>query len=143
MAFIDFASAAPGAAAIATAPRVDILPASDHATDASVEQAPATGLSALEWLVVTMARKDRLSSLREPGRVSVAMGMLFGSRPNPRLADPKLEALRRLAVFAWHHGFAVPVSAVKNFLAAGYSSDQYEVLLASISAARLRHAQRR
>ena len=65
--------------------------------------------------MVSLARRDRLSSLRQPGRISVAMGVLFGKRPNPRLADPKLEALRRLAVHAWHQGFAVPVSAVKGF----------------------------
>lgn len=139
MAFIDFASAASGAVAIAHAPQSR----SNLLVEESAGEETSTGLSALEWLVVTMARKDRLSSLREPGRISVAMGVLFGTRPNPRLADPKLEALRRLAVFAWHHGFAVPVSAAKNFLAVGYTSDQYETMLASISAARLQIGQRR
>jgi hypothetical protein len=125
MAYIDFASAAHGAAAIATAPRHDPLPV-----------AAEPQLSALEWLVVAIARRDGLASLRAPGRLSMAMGVLFGTKPNPRLADPKLEALRRLAVLSWHHGFAVPASAVKNFLAAGYSTDQYEALVASIASAR-------
>ncbi|MGK6323756.1 hypothetical protein ACMGDM_11825 [Sphingomonas sp. DT-51] len=137
MAFIDFTSAIGGAAAL-SAERVRPLP------DAVAEVAPErAALSALEWLVVALARRDRLASLREPGRIAVAMGVLFGKKPNPRLADPKLEALRRLAVHAWHQGFAVPVSAVKAFLAAGYTNDHYELLLASISSARLRRPERR
>ncbi|TCP37160.1 hypothetical protein [Sphingomonas sp. BK235] len=137
MAFIDFTSAIGGAATL-NAERHLTLPAAEPEV-----QNERASLSALEWLVVSLARRDRISSLREPGRVSVAMGVLFGKRPNPRLADPKLEALRRLAVHAWHQGFAVPVSAVKNFLAAGYTNDHYELLLASISSARLRRPDRR
>lgn len=93
-------------------------------------------LSALEWSVVAIAERDRLSSLREPGRVSVALGTLFGRGTNPRLADPRLEALRRLAVLTWHHGYAVPVSAIKAFLKAGFTTDQYEVVAASIETGR-------
>lgn len=94
-------------------------------------------LGPLEWSVVAIARNDSLGSLRAPGAMSVALGNLFGRRQNPRLADPKLEALRRLAVFAWHYGFAMPVSEVKAFIAAGFTADQYETVLASIGAARL------
>ncbi|MBW6529246.1 hypothetical protein ACYZX9_03020 [Sphingomonas citri] len=141
MAFIDFTSAIGGAAAL-TAERH--IASNSVAPMAEPEvAADRAALSALEWLVVSLARRDRLSSLREPGRIAVAMGVLFGKQPNPRLADPKLEALRRLAVHAWHQGFAVPVSAVKNFLAAGYTNDHYELLLASISSARLRRPERR
>ncbi|MBY9061962.1 hypothetical protein K7957_03335 [Sphingomonas yunnanensis] len=141
MAFIDFASAIGGAAALTAERR--LAPAAAEPTAEPEVTADRAALSALEWLVVSLARRDRLSSLREPGRISVAMGVLFGKQPNPRLADPKLEALRRLAVHAWHQGFAVPVSAVKNFLAAGYTNDHYELLLASISSARLRRSERR
>lgn len=94
-------------------------------------------LGPLEWSVVAIARNDSLGSLREPGPISVAMGNIFGRRTNPRLADPRLEALRRMAVLAWHHGFAVPVSEVKAFIAAGFTADQYETVAASIGAARL------
>lgn len=94
-------------------------------------------LGALEWSVVAIARNDSLSSLRAPGRMSVALGNIFGRRQNPRLADPRLEALRRMAVLAWHQGFAVPVSEIKAFLAAGFTADQYETVLASIGTARL------
>ena len=97
----------------------------------------ATGFSALEWSVVAIAQNDRLSSLEEPGRVSMALGLLFGGqRPNPRLADTRLEALRRMSVLAWHKGYAVPVREIRAFHAAGFTTDQYETLLASISRGR-------
>jgi hypothetical protein len=125
MAYIDFAETPAPAASVAPAPQHDITPNE------------AGRLSPLEWSVVAIARRDRLASLREPGRISIAMGNLFGKGANPRLADPRLEALRRMAVLSWHHGFQVPVSAVRAFLAAGFTTDHYEAMLASISAAKL------
>lgn len=125
MAYIDFAARHDDL--LALAPRHDPVPA----------DAPATQLSALEWSVVAIARNDRLSSLRDPSRLSVAMGRLFGARHNPRLADPKLEALRRMAVLSWHHGYTVPTSALNAFTDAGYTIAQYETLLGSIASARL------
>ena len=127
MAYIDFATD-PVAGIAAGAPRHDPVPA----------PAPAT-FSALEWSVIALAQRDRLSSLAQPGRVSVALGKVFGGRGhNPRLADPRLEALRRLAVLSWHRGFGVPGNEVSAFLAAGFTPDHYETMLVSISAARSR-----
>jgi len=100
------------------------------------------GFSALEWSVVAIAERDKVSSLRQPGRMAIALGALFGDRHNPRLADPRLEALRRMAVLSWHHGFTVPGSAVREFTDAGYSLEQYETLVASISAARAKRQRR-
>jgi hypothetical protein len=57
------------------------------------------------------------------------------SRGNPRLANPKLEALRRMGVLSWHFGFTVPGDDVADFLKAGFSSDQYELMVSRISAA--------
>lgn len=93
---------------------------------------PNATLSALEWSVVALAQRDRLSSIGEPGPVAMAMGRLFGSRRNPNLADPRLEALRRLAVLAWHRGYAVPRAEIRAFKRAGFSIAQYELVLASI-----------
>lgn len=104
--------------------------------------APESRLTALEWSVVAVAQRDKLSTLRIPGRLSIALGMLFGDRPNPRLADEGLEALRRMAVLSWHHGYAVPPAEVRAFTAAGYSLDQYETLLKSISVGRTARNQR-
>ncbi len=95
------------------------------------------GFSALEWSVVALAQRDSLASLEAPGRLSVALGVIFGGdRPNPRLADPRLEALRRISVHAWRKGYAVPLSELRAFHAAGFSEDQYEVLQTSISRGR-------
>ncbi|MEI9850805.1 MAG: hypothetical protein WDN24_08045 [Sphingomonas sp.] len=119
MAYLNFSEIA-AAPAAARAPR--------HA---------AAGLTSLEWSVVALAQRDTLASLSEPGPLSIALGAVFGGRRhNPRLADPKLEALRRVSVFAWRRGYAVPPSELRAFEAAGFSEEQYEVLQASISRGR-------
>ena len=102
-----------------------------------VLEEPKASLSALEWSVVALARRDRLSTLAQPGAISMAMGRLFGTSNNPRLADPRLEALRRLAVQAWHRGYVVPKSEIKSFLEAGFTLEHFETILASISKDRL------
>jgi hypothetical protein len=99
-------------------------------------QAQPAALSPLEWSVVALAQRDRLSSIDRPSRIAVAMGRLFGSRRNPDLADSRLEALRRLAVIAWHRGYAIASSEIHAFLSAGFSMAQYELVLASISRGR-------
>ena len=97
--------------------------------------APAR-LSAIEWSVVAMAERDGLSSIREPSRFVQALSSLFGfKRPN-RLAIDRLEALRRLAILAWHHRWNVPKSELAAFFEAGFSSDQYELIQNSIGQAR-------
>lgn len=100
---------------------------------------PAAGparLSALEWSVVALAERDTIASLREPGRIAAALESLFGlQRPN-KLANPRLEVLRRLAVFAWRQSWKVPESELKAFLAEGFTLDQYELVQASIAAKR-------
>ena len=76
-------------------------------------------LTPLEWSVVALARGDPLSSLGKPGRIAVAMCGLFGTRHNPRFACPRLEALRRVAVFAWRRIDALPDSEASMFIEAG------------------------
>lgn len=89
-----------------------------------------------EWEVIVLAQRDDLSSLQAPGWLARGFAILFGGNPDRRLASPRLEALRRLAVHAWHKGYAVPVSAMKAFKEAGFSPDQLELLLASIAQGR-------
>ncbi len=98
--------------------------------------------SALEWTTIALARRDSVASLGEPGRIARALGGLFGIGAKSRLADPRLEALRRIAVHAWHRGYALPVSEIKAFNAAGFSNDQLEALLASVTGARLTNRRR-
>ena len=97
---------------------------------------PSPSLSPLEWSVVALARRDSLSSLREPGRLSKALGAIFGNRKNPRLADGRLEALRRIAVLAWRNGYSIPSHELRAFLEAGFSEEQYELVQKSIARGR-------
>jgi hypothetical protein len=122
MAYVNFTELHEAVPAL-TAPRAVVQP-----------EKPA--LSPLEWSVVALAQKDRLSSIDRPGRVALAMGRLFGSRRGTDLADPRLEALRRLAVIAWHRGYAIATAEIRKFLEAGFSMAQYELVLASISRGR-------
>lgn len=126
MAYVDF-SADPLLGPAAGAPRHDAIAPRE------------TSLTALEWSVVALARRDTLASLDQPGRLATALGSVFGkARGNPRLADPKLEALRRMAVWSWRRGVAAPARELRAFLSAGFSASQHETLLASIAAAQSR-----
>ncbi len=112
------------------------------ATNADVSKAAASRLGALEWSVVALARRDSLSSLRSPGRLSTAMRAILRQN-NPRLADERLEALRRMAVLAWHHSYQVPARELRAFFDAGFSMGQYEAVMGSIVAARAKEPRRR
>ena len=59
----------------------------------------------------------------------------MGRTGSPQLANERLEALRRMAVLSWHYGFTVPGDDVADFLSAGFSPDQYELMVSSIRAA--------
>jgi hypothetical protein len=125
MAYLNFSEATAGPST--TAPRTAPFPA---------ERA---SFGALEWQVIALARRDGPLSLRRPGRLSTALGSLFGGH-KPRLADPRLEALRRIAVLSWRRGYSVAPHEVRAFIEAGFTPDQYELLLDSIEAARLPRA---
>src|SRR5688500_17039229 len=71
--------------------------------------------SGLEWSVIALAKGDSIASLKEPGRIAKALGALFGNWEHTRLADGRLEQLRRLAVLAWHRGWAIPLSELRAF----------------------------
>ncbi|MEO6256988.1 MAG: hypothetical protein ABIO69_09280 [Sphingomicrobium sp.] len=98
--------------------------------------APAARLSALEWSIVAMAERDPLSSIREHGRFITALESIFGLKRAGRLANERLEALRRVAILIWHHRWNVPKSEVAAFLAAGFSADHFELIQTSIGQAR-------
>nr|WP_315382736.1 hypothetical protein [uncultured Sphingomonas sp.] len=94
-------------------------------------------LTPLEWQVVAIAQRDRLSSLQAPSRWARFLAIFFGAdRASPRLADSKLEALRRIAVLAWHKGYALPKQEIAAFHASGYSLEHLELLLARVSQGR-------
>jgi len=124
MAYLDVREPMTLATALPLAPRADSAPAEP------------IGFAHHEWDIIQIARHDGLASLSEPTRWARLSAWLFGGGVSLRLADPALEALRRLAVLAWHRGYAVPVSAINAFTGAGYSGDQLELLLASIASSR-------
>jgi hypothetical protein len=95
------------------------------------------GFSALEWSVIALAKNDTLGSLAIPGRLSRALGGVFGLSTASRLADPKLEALRRLSIHAWRRGFALPMAEIDRFVAAGFAEAQIETLVTSITGQRI------
>ena len=93
-----------------------------------------SAFSPLEWSIIRLARIDRLWTIRTAGRLRRFWNWFVG-RGNPELANPKLEALRRIAVLTWHYGFTVPGEDVADFISAGFSPDQYELMAGSINAA--------
>ena len=99
--------------------------------------ATETGFSALEWSVIAVSRRDSVASLEEPSRMSRAIGSLFGFGATSRLADPRLEALRRVAVYAWRRGYALPQVEIDRFVEAGFTIDQAETLVASVTGDRV------
>ena len=119
--FQDFGGAAAARHAALVMPRHDAVPL------------VADRLSALEWSVVELARHDGRGSLRPPGRLDTALRAIF-RRPNPRLADPRLEVLRRVAVAAWRRGGAAPEEERKALLEAGFTPDQHDALIAHVRA---------
>lgn len=87
-------------------------------------------LTPLEWQVVALAERDRLSSLETPKRWTRILALFFGGeRASPRLADSKLEALRRIAVLAWHCGDTLSDGEIAAFHAAGYSFGHLQLVL--------------
>ena len=86
-----------------------------------------------EWQVIMIAQKEGLASLSEPGWLSRLITTLFGGTVPRPLADPKLEALRRFAVLAWHYSYALPISTLEALRSAGYTESQVELALARIS----------
>lgn len=125
MAFLDFTQPAAG-------PQLSVGGAARPLPD-PVE---IVGFDPVEWKVIGLARHDGIRSLRAAGRWDRLRTLIFGHRPDPRLASPRLEALRRLAVEAWHRGYAVSLLALAEFRKAGFSKAQLELLLATISAGR-------
>jgi len=71
----------------------------------------------------------------EPDRVHVLRNGRIERSGGPELANERLEALRRMAVLSWHYGFTVPGDDVASFTSAGFSPDQYELMVRSIRAA--------
>lgn len=100
---------------------IAVAPTLREDVPAALEEA---GFAPLEWIVVALAQRDPLTSLKTPGRMAIALRVLFGGRSNSQLADPRLEALRRFVIVARHLGDRLPPAEVTRFLEAGFSRAQ-------------------
>jgi hypothetical protein len=94
-------------------------------------QADAKGFTPLEWSVIRLARVDRLWTARPLGPLRQFWNWWTGIG-NVELANERLEALRKIAVLSWYLDFNVPERDVAAFLKAGFSADQYELLVSTV-----------
>ncbi len=85
-----------------------------------------------EWAVIALARSDSAASLETPGRLRRALESFFKVRRPNRLADPRLEALRRMAVLLRIGRGETSADEHKGFLSAGYTRAQLAALAAHI-----------
>lgn len=122
MAFIDFRSLE---GTIASSPDCTQLARAPIAPVATPDDVTAEDISAIEWRVVDLAEHDARASLRPFRKRGWFARLILGPQPPSRqLANERLEALRRLAVHAWHDGYLLPVSAIKDAMTAGYTELQ-------------------
>jgi hypothetical protein len=91
--------------------------------------------SPLEWSIIRLAQVDGLWTIRPPGPLRRFYNWLIGQTGSPQLANERLEVLRRIAVLSWHFGFTIPGEDVADFLSAGFTPEQYELLVTQVRAA--------
>lgn len=85
-----------------------------------------------EWAVVRLARGDTLASIGPGTRLGTLILRLFGLERVNRLADPRLEALRQVAVLCWRRGGAIDQFATATLTAHGFDRDQIASLCAHV-----------
>ena len=110
----------------------EVQPLAFTAAPARIVERP--GFSALEWSIIRLAQIDRLWTIRPLGLLRRAWNWLSG-RGNPALANERLEALRRISVLSWHFGYTIGGDDLADFLSAGFTTDQYELLVNSVRSA--------
>jgi hypothetical protein len=86
-------------------------------------------LAPLERDVLLISRSDTRSSLRSSGLLAQVGKRLLGIAPPNRLADSRLEALRRFAILLRHKRERLPGAEEARLLEAGFTSEQLEDVL--------------
>jgi hypothetical protein len=85
-------------------------------------------LTNLDWQVVEMAKADGPRSLRPDGFLARLSRDMFGLPITRKLANEKLEALRRFCVRAWFWDL-IRTREVRALVEAGYTSvDVFQIL---------------
>lgn len=132
MAFIQFTDAAPAGLPIAHSALFAVPRGVARPANAAVEP-----LTQLERRVVDLARGDGIETLKPQRRRSWLARLILGPpAPSPVLANERLEALRRLAVHAWQHGYTLPASALREARAAGLDETQISAVTDQIARSR-------
>jgi hypothetical protein len=99
---------------------------------APVAETPAADFSALEWTVISLARHD---GAHRPASswTRRLIAVLIGDDADNPLADPRLEALRRVAIRFWV-GQRVLDAEADAFAANGFTTAHFDLLASSIAA---------
>ena len=85
-------------------------------------------LSDLDWRVVEIARMDGPRSIKPDGSFTRFCRNFFGLPIARKLANERLEALRRFCVRAWYWDL-IPTSDMRILVEAGYSTpDAFQIL---------------
>jgi hypothetical protein len=92
------------------------------------ESAPAPDFTPLEWSVIGLAQKDAMRSVRPRRILHRIVERLLGLASAQRLADPRLETLRRFAVLVRSRGLPQPEKELSRFLQAGFGARHVEIL---------------
>jgi hypothetical protein len=92
-------------------------------------------LTELDWRIVETARENGPRSLNPDGKFGRFLKSFFGLPINRRLANDKLDALRRFSVRAWFWDL-IRTSDLRAFTDAGYSSNAAFQILAYVAASR-------
>ena len=92
----------------------------------------APSLSALDWKVVDVARRDGRCSIVRYGRIERVARALFGLPITPGLANGRLEALRRFCVRAWYWKL-IRDEDTRPAIEAGYAMPDLLEILAHIA----------
>ena len=82
---------------------------------------PRSALTALEQSVVALSLFDPVSVFAPPTAITRIIAWLFGGRTTNRLADDRLEALRRYCVLLRAGGATTPAEERNFLVAAGFS----------------------
>jgi hypothetical protein len=94
-----------------------------------------SSLNELEWRVVEIARADGPRSLNPDGRLARFFRDFFGFPVTRKLANARLEALRRFCVRAWFWDL-IRTADMRMLIDAGYSSFDVVQILAHVAGCR-------
>lgn len=89
--------------------------------------------SAEELAVIALSRHDSPATLSAPGRVRRFLDTLFDIRRGNALADPRLEALRRMAILLRRGIDRISSDETARFLASGYSCSHFKALAGHVA----------